>query len=259
MAFQEYSVIHGAEFTGMTNFSLVFFDWDFWQSILVAFYYSALFILLVFIPPIFLAILLNEIPMGKVFFRVLYYLPAVVSGIVTMLLWKNFFNPTENGLMNQLLGVFGLEPIWWLGNKSTAMLAIMLPQAWAQLGPGCLIYLAALKTVPDEMYESAALDGCGFIDRIRYITLPMIKPLIRIQLIFALIAAFQATDTVLVMTGGGPDRATMVVGLEIFFNAFMFQRFGVATAMAWILGFILMGFTVFQMRKLSQLTFTTAK
>ena len=259
MAFQEYSVIHGAEFTGMTNFSLVFFDWDFWQSILVAFYYSALFILLVFIPPIFLAILLNEIPMGKVFFRVLYYLPAVVSGVVTMLLWKNFFNPTESGLMNQLLGVFGLEPIWWLGNKSTAMLAIMLPQAWAQLGPGCLIYLAALKTVPDEMYESAALDGCGFIDRIRYITLPMIKPLIRIQLIFALIAAFQATDTVLVMTGGGPDRATMVVGLEIFFNAFMFQRFGVATAMAWILGFILMGFTVFQMRKLSQLTFTTAK
>ena len=197
--------------------------------------------------------------MGKVFFRVLYYLPAVVSGVVTMLLWKNFFNPTESGLMNQLLGVFGLEPIWWLGNKSTAMLAIMLPQAWAQLGPGCLIYLAALKTVPDEMYESAALDGCGFIDRIRYITLPMIKPLIRIQLIFALIAAFQATDTVLVMTGGGPDRATMVVGLEIFFNAFMFQRFGVATAMAWILGFILMGFTVFQMRKLSQLTFTTAK
>ena len=139
------------------------------------------------------------------------------------------------------------------------MLAIMLPQAWAQLGLGCLIYLAALKTVPDELYESAALDGCGFIDRIRHITLPMIKPLIWIQLIFALIAAFQAADTVLVMTGGGPDRATMVVGLEIFFNAFMFQRFGVATAMAWILGFILMGFTVFQMRKLSQLTFTTAK
>lgn len=259
MAFEEYSVIHGSEFTGMTNFSLVFFDWDFWQSILVAFYYSALFILLVFIPPIFLAILLTEIPTGKVFFRVLYYLPAVISGIVMMLLWKNFFNPTESGLMNQLLGIFGLEPVWWLGDKSTAMLAIMLPQAWAQLGPGCLIYLAALKTVPDEMYESAALDGCGFIDRIRHITLPMIKPLIWIQLIFALIAAFQAADTVLVMTGGGPDRATMVVGLEIFFNAFMFQRFGVATAMAWILGFILMGFTVFQMRKLSQLTFTTAK
>lgn len=259
MAFEEYSVIHGSEFTGITNFSLVFFDADFWQSILIACYYSVLFILLVFIPPIFLAILLTEIPVGKVFFRVLYYLPAVISGIVMMLMWKSFFNPTENGLLNQLLTALGFEPIWWLGDKSTAMLAIMLPQAWAQLGPGCLIYLAALKTVPEELYEAVAIDGGGFIDRIRHVTLPVIKPLIWIQLIFALIAAFQAADAVLVMTGGGPDRATMVVGLEIFFNAFMFQRFGVATAMAWILGFILMGFTVFQMRRLSRLTFTTAK
>ena len=258
MAFEEYSIIHGSEFTGMTNFSLVFFDWDFWQSILTAGYYSALFIILVFIPPIFLAILLSEIPVGKVFFRVLYYLPAVISGIVMMLLWKNFFNPTENGLMNQLLGIFGIDPVWWLGEKSTVMLAIIIPQAWAQLGPGCLIYLAALKTVPDDLYESVAIDGGGFIERVRHVTLPIIKPLIWIQLIFALIAAFQAADTVLVMTGGGPDRATMVVGLEIFFNAFMFQRFGIATAMAWILGFILMGFTVYQMRRLSRLTFTTA-
>ena len=175
-----------------------------------------------------------------------------------MLLWKNFFNPTENGLMNQLLGIFGIDPVWWLGEKSTVMLAIIIPQAWAQLGPGCLIYLAALKTVPDDLYESVAIDGGGFIERVRHVTLPIIKPLIWIQLIFALIAAFQAADTVLVMTGGGPDRATMVVGLEIFFNAFMFQRFGIATAMAWILGFILMGFTVYQMRRLSRLTFTTA-
>ena len=259
MAFEEYSVIEGSKFTGMTNFSLVFFDADFWQSILVAFYYSALFIAMVFIPPIFLAILLSEIPVGKVFFRVLYYLPAVISGIVMMLLWKNFFSPSESGLMNQVMATFGFDPVWWMGEKSTAMLTIMLPQAWAQLGPGCLIYLAALKTVPDDLYESVALDGGGFLDRIRFVAIPMIKPLIWINLIFALIAAFQTADAVLVMTGGGPDRATMVVGLEIFFNAFMFQRFGIATAMAWILGFILMGFTVFQMRRLSRLTFTTAK
>ena len=258
MAFEEYHILHGSEFIGLTNFSLVFFDYDFWHSILIACYYSALFIVLVFIPPIFLAVLLTEIPVGKVFFRVLYYLPAVISGIVMMLLWKNFFNPTESGLMNQIVGLFGFEPVWWMGEKSTVMFTIMLPQAWAQLGPGCLIYLAALKTVPEDLYESVALDGGGFIDRIRFVTLPIIKPLIWIQLIFALIAAFQAADAVLVMTGGGPDRATMVVGLEIFFNAFMFQRFGIATAMAWILGFILMGFTVFQMRKLSRLTFTTA-
>jgi multiple sugar transport system permease protein len=175
-----------------------------------------------------------------------------------MLMWKNFFNATDEGLLNQVIALFGFEPLRWLGDKSTAMISIMLPQAWAGMGVGCLIYLAALKTVPDDLYESVAIDGGGFFHRIRYVALPIIKPLILIQLIFALIAAFQAADTVLVMTAGGPDNATMVVGLEIFFNAYLYQRFGVATSMAWILGFILMGFTVFQMRRLSKLTFTTA-
>jgi multiple sugar transport system permease protein len=259
MAFQEYNVIGGSEFIGMKNFNLVFFDKHFWFSILVAVYYAVLFISMVFLPPIFLAILLAEIPVGNVFFRIVYYLPAVISGIVMMLMWKNFFNSSDQGLLNQMIGMLGLEPIRWLGNKNTAMISIMLPQAWAGIGPGCLIYLAALKTVPDDLYESVSIDGGGFFHRIRYVTLPIIKPLILIQLIFALIAAFQAAETVLVMTGGGPNNATMVVGLEIFFNAYMYQRFGVATSMAWILGFILMGFTVFQMRRLSKLTFTTAK
>jgi len=258
MAFQEYSVIGGSEYVGLQNFSLVFFDDHFWRSILVAGYYAVLFLLMVFLPPIFLAILLAEVPVGSVFFRVIFYLPAVIAGIVMMLMWKNFFNATDQGLLNQVIGLFGFEPIRWLGDKTTAMISIMIPQAWAGMGPGCLIYLAALKTVPDDLYESVAIDGGGFFHRIRYVALPIIKPLILIQLIFALIAAFQAADTVLVMTAGGPDNATMVVGLEIFFNAYMYQRFGVATAMAWILGFILMGFTVFQMRRLSNLTFTTA-
>jgi len=258
MAFQEYNVIGGSEYVGLDNFSLVFFDNHFWMSIIVAGYYTVLFLVMVFLPPIFLAILLAEVPVGNVFFRVVFYLPAVISGIVMMLMWKNFFNATDQGLLNQVVALFGLEPIRWLGNKNTAMISIMLPQAWAGMGPGCLIYLAALKTVPDDLYESVSIDGGGFLHRIRYVTLPIIKPLILIQLIFALIAAFQAADTVLVMTAGGPDNATMVVGLEIFFNAYMYQRFGVATSMAWILGFILMGFTVFQMRRLSRLTFTTA-
>lgn len=258
MAFQDYNVMDGSEYIGLTNFSLVFFDTEFWLAIVVSAYYTLLFLVMVFVPPIVLAILLSEIPAGKIFFRVLFYLPAVISGIVMMLMWKNFFNPTPDGFLNQIVALAGLDPIRWLDEKSTAMISIMLPQAWAGMGPGCLIYLAALKTVPDDLYESASLDGGGFFDRIRYVAIPVIRPLILIQLIFALIAAFQASDAVLVMTAGGPDDATMVVGLQIFFNAFMYQRFGVATAMAWILGFILMGFTVFQMRRLSRMTFTTA-
>ena len=214
---------------------------------------------MVFLPPILLAVLLSEIPAGKIFFRIVYYLPAVISGIVMMLMWKNFFDPSPDGLLNQVIGLLGFEPRRWLGDKSTAMASIMIPQAWAGMGPGCLIYLAALKTVPEDLYEAAALDGGGFFRRLRYVAIPTIKPLILINLIFALIGAFQAADTVLVMTAGGPNGATNVIGLEIFFNAFMFQRFGVATAMAWMLGFLLIGFTVFQMKRLSRMTFITAK
>ena len=88
-------------------------------------------------------------------------------------------------------------------------------------------------------------------------TLPTIRPLIGIQLIFALIGSFQAANFVLVMTGGGPDGATHVVGLEIFYSAYLYLRFGVATAMGWIMGFVLLGLTVLQMRRLSRLTFQT--
>jgi len=259
MAFQDYKVMGGTKFIGLTNFALVFYDNAFWMSIVIAGYYTLLFIIMVFIPPIFLAVLLTEIPAGKIAFRVVYYLPAVISGIVMMIMWRNFFDPSADGLLNQVLVFFGFEPLQWLGSKSTAMVSVMIPQGWAGIGPGCLIYLAALKTVPDELYEAVAIDGGGFFNRLRFVTIPSIKSLIFIQLIFAVIGAFQASDAVLVMTAGGPDNATMTVGLEIFFNAYMFQRFGVATSMAWILGFLLMGLTMFQMRRLSRMTFKTAK
>ena len=258
MAFQDYGVATGTSFVGFENFAKVFFDQDFWFSIARAIYFSFLYISFVFFPPIILAIMLSEIPKGKIFFRVIYYLPAVISGIIVMLMWKSFFDPTPDGVLNRIIGLLGFEAVDWFGNKNTAMIAIIIPSAWAGLGPGCLIYLAALKTVPSDLYEAAAIDGSGFFGRLWNITIPMIKPLILINLIFAFIGAFLSSEQMLVMTGGGPDGATTVVGLEIFLNAFMFQRFGIATAMGWIIGFILMGFTVYQMKKLSNMTFKTA-
>ena len=259
MAFQEYGVSTGGKYVGFENFAKVFFDQDFWLSILRSIYFSFLYITLVFFPPITLAILLSEIPIGKIFYRVIYYLPAVISGIIVMLMWKSFFDPAPDGVLNTVIGFLGFEPVDWFGNKNTAMIAIIIPSAWAGLGPGCLIYLAALKTVPSDLYEAAAIDGCGFFSRLINITIPMIKPLIMINIIFAFIGAFLSSEQMLVMTGGGPDGATTLVGLEIFLNAFMFQRFGIATAMGWIIGFILMGFTVYQMKRLSNMAFKTAE
>jgi multiple sugar transport system permease protein len=258
MAFQDYNVLGGSEYVGLDNFASVLFDSVFWISLGRTLEYVAWSLLLVFFPPIVLAMFLSEIPAGKVLFRVLFYLPAVVSGLVVMLMWKMFFDPGDSGTLNQVLGWLGIGPQKWLQDKSLAMVSIIIPLAWAGMGPGCLIYMAALKTVPEDLYEAAAIDGAGVWSRIRHITLPTINTLIMIQLIFVLIGTFQSADNVLVMTGGGPDFATHVVGLEIFYNAYVYLRFGAAIAIAWILGFLLIGMTLFQMRRLSNMTFTTA-
>jgi multiple sugar transport system permease protein len=258
MAFLEYNVMGPSRFVGIDNFANVLYDGLFWLSMWRALQYSLLYLLLVFVPPILLAIILSEIPVGKSLFRVIFYLPAVTAGMVALLMWKLFFDPSAAGIANRLLAALGIPAQGWLQDKELAMLALMIPQAWASLGPGCLIYLAALKTVPDDLYEAAAIDGAGFFARVRRVMLPTIRPLILIQLIFALIASFQSADLVLIMTGGGPDYATHVVGMEIFLKSYVFLEFGVATAMGWILAFALLGLTVLQMTRLSRVTFKAA-
>ncbi|MHC4249604.1 MAG: extracellular solute-binding protein, partial [Planctomycetota bacterium] len=258
MAFQDYNVVGGSRFVGLDNFAHVIYDKVFWVSLLRSLQYAFWYLLLVFVPPICLAVMLSEIRTGRVFFRIVFYLPAVMASVVTLLMWKGFFDPSASGTLNRFIGFFGAGPRKWLWDESLAMACIIIPQGWAALGPGCLIYLAALKTVPPDLYEAMAVDGGGFFTRVRHLTLPTLGPLIVLQLIFALIGALQSADAVLVMTGGGPGDATNVIGLEIFYNAYVYLRFGIATAMAWVLGFLLIGFTVFQMRRLSGMTFKAA-
>ncbi len=136
------------------------------------------------------------------------------------------------------------------------MLACVIPLIWAGMGPGCLIYLAALKSVPDELYEAADMDGATFIDKIIFIVFPILKPLLIINLVGAFIGSWlHATANILAMTGGA--ARTEVAGLHIFYKAFIYLKFGPATAMAWILALILIGFTVYQLRILSRLEFRT--
>lgn len=259
MAFQEYMIVGGSRWVGLDNFANVLFDGQYWHSFVISLYFMVLWIVMGFFPPILLAILLQEVPRGKVVYRTLFYLPAVISTVVVMFLWKQFYDPSEAGLLNQVMGVFGVSPQRWLGEPKLAMIALLLPLAWATMGPSCIIYLAALKSIPEELYEAAEIDGAGFRRKIASIVIPFLRPLLVINFVGAFIAAFKSVDFVLAMTGGGPGGATRVVGMEIFETSFLSLKFGTATAMAWILGSMLLGFTAMQLRMLSKVEFRTAK
>ena len=259
MAFQDYRLVAKSHWVGLENFSHVLFEPRFWKSLMNSLLYMSLALGLGFFSPILLALMLHEVPRGKVFFRTLYYLPAVTTGLVIMFLWKQFYEPTEHGLLNRLLAMVHVPPQTWLNDPRLAMLSVVLPIVWAGVGPACIIYLAALKSIPEEYYEAADLDGAGIWPKVRHITIPYLKPLIIINFVGAFVAAFRSFDFIFAMTGGGPLFATHVVGLEIWYNAFLYLHFGYAVAAAWILGSLLVGFTVMQLRILSRIQFRTAE
>jgi len=259
IAFQDYRLVLPSVWVGISNFADALYDGQFWLSMRNASYYCLLWMLLGFLPPVGLALLLQEIPHLKVTFRLLFYIPAVVSGIVILFMWRAFYDPSPDGALNRLLGLIGISPQTWLQDPAIAMLCVVVPLAWANLGPGCLIYLAALKGIPDELYEAADIDGAGAMAKIRLIVIPYLRPLIVINAVGAIIGGFKSGGVILAMTGGGPNLSTQVVGFEIWQRSFQYLEYGRGAAMAWILALLLMAFTAYQMRVLAKVEFRTAK
>jgi len=258
MAFLDYKIILPSIFVGLDNFANVLYDSAFWNSLLATFHYAAWTLTLGFVTPIVLAYGLHLIPKHKILFRTLYYMPAVISGTAVYFLWKELFN--TDGILNTILRSFGFQmERAWTDDPHLAMLACVIPGVWAGAGPGCLIYLAALKGVPEEQFEAAEIDGASLWAKTRHIVFPALKSLIVINFVGAVAAAFHGATNILIMTGGGPNGATEVSSLLIFLEAFSRLRFGPATAMAWIIGSLLLGFTVFQLKRLSQMEFKANK
>lgn len=274
IAFQDYRIVQPAQWVGLDNFVAVFSQPVFWKSLGNTFLYVGLSLGIGFFLPVFLALALNEIPRLQTFFRTVFYLPAMTSPIVIAFLWRQFYDKSETGILNSVLapGIDGwnwLSHFWgaqalpkandWLGDPTLAMFAVVLPGIWAGAGPGSILYLAALRNIPTERYEAADLDGASWMSKIRHIVFPGMKNLILINLVGVFIASFKAMEPVFILTGGGPLNATRTIGLDVWENAFMFLKFGYATAVAWTMGVILIGFAALQIRSLTKTKFTTAK
>jgi multiple sugar transport system permease protein len=258
MAFQNYKIVGETQWAGLDNFILVATDANFWMACARTLKFVGLTLLLGFVSPILLALMLAEIPRGKIFFRTLYFLPHLTSALVIALLWKLMYDPTENGMFNQMLGFFGIAKQGWLQDPALAMVCCILPGVWAGAGMASLIYVAALHSLPPDYYEAAAIDGAGILSRFRHITYPQLLPLMVINFVGAFIAAFQGMGGIFLLTFGGPGDTTNVLSLTIWKEAYNNLRFSTATTMAWFLGVALIGFTYLQIRILRKVEFRRA-
>lgn len=258
MAFQDYRIAGESPWAGFDNFIRVSLDSNFWMSWLRTLKFVAATLLLGFVSPVILAVLLTEVPRGKVFFRTVYFLPHLTSALVVTLLWKMMFDPSESGMLNSFLSAFGVTKQAWLQDPSWAMFCCILPGAWAGAGISSLVYVAALSSLPRDYCEAAAIDGAGIIARFRHVIFPQIAPLMLINFTGAFIAAFQGMGSIFLLTFGGPGDSTTVLSIQIWKEAYNNLRFSAATAMAWYLGASLIGFTWMQIRFLRRVEFRQA-
>lgn len=245
----QYDIVSPPRWVGVGNYRELFTDRLFWQSIKVTVYYTALSVPLGIAASLALAVLLNQKVPALSVFRTLYYLPSVITGVAVALLFQWILNP-DFGLVNYLLfKLFHIKGPGWFYDRYWAIPSFVLMSLWGLGGP-MVIYLAALQNVPTELYEAAELDGAHAVHRFRYVTLPMISPVILFTFITGIIGSFQAfTQIYVVTTGrGGPNYATLVYVLYLYQQAFRNFRMGFASAQAWILFLIIFGLTLLALR-----------
>jgi len=209
-------------------------------------YYAAVSVPLGLVIALGLAMLLNQPVRGLALWRTIFYLPSIVSGVATYVLWMWLFQP-QFGLLNTLLGRFGIEGPAWLASPAWAKPALIVMGLWS-VGSGMLIFLAGLQQVPRALYEAAAIDGAGAWARFRHVTVPHLTPLIFFNLVMGTIGALQVFAQAYVMTGGGPANSTLFFVLYIFEKAFDFHEMGYACALAWVLFAIALALTLALLR-----------
>jgi len=248
MSFFEWNGISAPEFTGLANYKRLFQDSIFWRSLRNTLIYSSGVVPLSMALGLLAALGLNRKGLrGRAFLRTIYFLPFVISAVATGTTAGWIFGDSF-GIINKILVNVGLERVKWLSSRDTAMLTVIITTVWIRLGFNMLIYLAGLQSIPQELVESAHLDGASPRQQFQYITLPLLKPTTFLLLILNIIYSFEAFDLVFIMTNGGPGYATTVLTVFIYNTAFQTQRFGYASAIGLVFMAIIMLITLIQWR-----------
>ncbi len=236
LSFTDYSLLAEPNWVGIDNYVRMFTaDPKYLESVRVTLVYVLVSVPLQLAFALLLAIILNRGLRGLPLYRSIYYLPSLIGASVAIaVLWRQMFG--SNGLINQVLAVFGIEGQSWIGSPDTALGTLIVLNVWT-FGSPMVIFLAALRQIPGYLYEAAAVDGINRRQAFRHITLPMLTPIILFNLILQLIGAFQAFTPAYVVSGGtgGPVNSTLFYTLYIYQRGFTGFQMGYASAMAWVL------------------------
>jgi multiple sugar transport system permease protein len=246
MSVQETNLVATPTFVGVENFARVVADPLFGKAIANTAYFALLALIIGFPIPLVLAVVMSEARRFRGLYSALAYLPVVIPPVVSVLLWRFFFDARPAGVFNTILGWVGLGPLPWLQDAGTAMPSIVLEATWAAAGGTVIIYLAALLSVPPELYDAAEVDGASIWRKLRHVTLPHLRGVLFITLILQLIATAQLFTEPFLFTGGGPANATMTVLLLIYHYAFQNSLggdYGMAAALSVMLAAFLGVFT----------------
>jgi multiple sugar transport system permease protein len=242
-----YSAFEAPAWVGLRNYAFLLGDRLFWHSLLLTLAYTVGSVPLQLLLALGCALLLNlRVPFMRAL-RAIYYLPTVMPVAASSMLWLFLFLP-QHGVVSWIIRTAtGLDGPDWLGDPHWVLPTLILVSLWT-LGSAMVVFLAGLQAIPPELYEAASLDGAGLLARARNVTLPMVSPIVLLNLILGLIGASQAFTQVYVMTQGGPDYASYLYNVYLYQNAFEFFKLGLASAQAWVMFVVILGLTTLVFR-----------
>ena len=241
-SFTKYNIYNSIQWIGLQNYVDLFKD-ELVSKTFFNTFYAMLSIPISIAFSFLIAQLLCQKIRGIAFFRTLFYIPMVCSAVAVSLMWRWIFN-SNYGLLNYALSSIGIKGPEWLTSTTWAMPALIIQGVWGSIGSSIILYIAAIKNVPTTLYEAADMDGASWWQKMKSITLPSVSPTTFFILVTSLIGAMQDFTRFMVMTGGGPDYSTTTIVYYLYLNGFRYMKMGYASAMAWVVGAIIMVITV---------------
>ena len=239
LVFHRWNIVTPMEWIGLKNFTRLFHDALFFRAMINTLLFLMIHIPLQIVIALVFALLLNSRVRLRGFFRALYFLPVVVSGVAVTILWQQLYS-YDYGVLNSLLRSVGIPPVPWLVNPAWAMPSIAFMATWKNAGIYIVLFLVGLQNIPSELYEAASLDGAGRRAKFLHVTLPMLNPTIAVIVVLSTIGGFSLFIEPYVLTGGGPMQSTLSGMLYIYNQAFYFNHMGYAATLGFAFALVIL-------------------